>query len=525
VVTPGWVDIHPHYDGQATWDDTLAPSSWHGVTTIVMGNCGVGFAPAAPDRREWLIALMEGVEDIPGTALSEGIDWQWESFPEFLDALEARHWTMDVGTQVAHGPVRAYVMGERGARNEPATPDDVEAMKELVHDAVQAGALGFSTSRTIVHTAIDVLGGEPVPGTFAAEDELFGIGAALGELGTGAFELAPAGSAGEDIVGPAKEVDWMWRLSARIGRPVTFALLQVDAAPDLWRELMDESMRAIEEGADLWPQVAGRATGLLSGHATTYSLLDPIPAYQELKARVSGQELRSAMREPEVRQRILSWEPDEATAARLNAAYDRTFLLGDPPDYEPSEDRSLAGMAKASGRPPLEVAYDAMLANDGQGLLYVPILNYAEGSLEPIREMLLHPRAASGLADGGAHCGVICDASMPTFMLTHWTRDRHRGERLSLEWVVKKQAHDTARLYGLGDRGTIEPGMVADLNVIDYDRLQLCPPEVVTDLPAGGSRLVQRAVGYVATIKSGVTTFEDGVDTGARPGGLIRGAR
>ncbi len=431
LVTPGWVDIHTHYDGQATWDDVLAPTAWHGVTTLVMGNCGVGFAPVVPERRDWLIGLMEGVEDIPGTALAEGIEWDWETFPEYLDALEPRRWTMDVGTQVAHGAVRAYVMGERGARNEPATPEDIARMKEIVRDAVAAGALGFSTSRTIAHVAID---GEPVPGTFAAEDELFGIGSALGELGTGIFELAPQGAAGEDVVGPIQEVDWMRRLSAEIGRPVTFALIQVDAAPGLWKELMDASLAAADDGADIWPQVAGRATGLLSGHHTTYGLFDAFPAYQELKARgLSDEELVEELRRPEVRAAILGWEPDEVTAQSLAGAYERTFLLGDPPDYEPGPDRSLAGLAEANGTTPLEVAYDAMLADGGRGLLYVPILNYAEGSLDPVREMFLHPRAAAGLADGGAHCGVICDASMPTFMLTHWTRDRSRGETLPLE--------------------------------------------------------------------------------------------
>ena len=523
LVTPGWVDIHTHYDGQVTWDDLLAPTAWHGVTTLVMGNCGVGFAPVVPDRREWLIGLMEGVEDIPGTALSEGIDWDWETFPEYLDALEPRRWTMDVGTQIAHGAVRTYVMGDRGAKNEPATPEDIDQMRVIVRDALAAGALGFSTSRTIVHTAID---GEPVPGTFAAEDELFGIGSALKELGTGVFELAPAGVAGEDVLAPAKEVDWMARLSAEMGRPVTFAMIQVDSAPDLWRELMDSSLAATAEGADIWPQVAGRATGLLSGHHTTYSLFDAFPAYQELKAQnLTSEALYEELCDAQVRESILGWEPDENTATSLAGAFDRTFLLGDPPDYEPGADRSLTGIAQANDTTPLEVAYDAMLVDGGRGLLYVPILNYADGNLDPVREMFLHPRAASGLADGGAHCGVICDASMPTFMLTHWTRDRSRGDTLPLEMIVKKQTQDTARLYGLSDRGTLQTGMLGDVNIIDYENLQLESPYVTADLPAGGTRLVQGARGYVATIKSGEITFDDGQDTGARPGQLLRGAR
>jgi N-acyl-D-aspartate/D-glutamate deacylase len=523
LVTPGWVDIHTHYDGQATWDEVLAPSSSHGVTTVVTGNCGVGFAPARPDRHDWLIGLMEGVEDIPGSALAEGMHWEWETFPEYLDTLDRCKWTMDVGTQIAHGAVRAYVMGERGARNEVATPEDISSMKQVVKEAIAAGALGFSTSRTIAHLAID---GEPVPGTYAAEDELFGIGAALGELGTGIFELAPAGAAGEDIIAPKKEVDWMRRLSAAIHRPVTFAMVQVDDDPDLWRELMDESLRAVADGADLWPQVAGRGFGLLSGHFTTYSLFDQVPAYQELKARgLRPDELVAALRSPEIRRAIESWEPDEAARERMDNAFKNTYTLGSPPEYEPGPERSLAAIAASSGRSAYSVAYDAMLEEDGRGLLYVPILNYSDGNLEAARQMLQHPRSAAGLGDGGAHCGVICDASQPTFMITHWTRDRTRGDRLPLEWVVKKQTHDTARLYGLGDRGTVEVGAVADLNLIDYDNLQMGNPTVVNDLPAGGSRILQDAVGYVETIKSGVTTFADGKETGARPGTLLRGAR
>ena len=476
LVTPGWVDIHTHYDGQATWDDTIAPSSWHGVTSIVMGNCGVGFAPAMPDRHGWLIGLMEGVEDIPGTALAEGMTWGWESFPEYLDTLDDRRWTVDVGTQIAHGAVRAYVMGERGARNEPATAEDIESMKQLVKEAVAAGALGFSTSRTIAHRAID---GEPVPGTYAAEDELFGIGAALGELGAGVFELAPDGVAGEDFIAPHREVDWMRRLSSTIGRPVTFALLQVESAPDLWKELMDASLEAVDDGADLRPQVAGRATGLLSGHFTSYCLFDSIPAYRELKSRgLSQEELADALLDVAVRRSIEEWEPEGSDITKMKQAYESTYSLGVPPDYEPGPERSLAGMAAASGQTPISVAYDAMLQDRGHGLLYLPILNYASGDLEPARQMLLHPQAAAGLGDGGAHCGVICDASQPTFMLTHWVRDRTRGERLPLEWMVKKQTQDTAQLYGLGDRGTLEPGKLADINIIDFERLQLGNPRV-----------------------------------------------
>ncbi len=523
IVTPGFVDIHTHYDGQATWDEELAPSAWHGVTTVVVGNCGVGFAPAAPERRDWLIGLMEGVEDIPGTALSEGIQWEWETFPEYLNALARRRWPVDVGTQVPHGAVRAYVMGDRGARNEPATPADIAAMKAIVADALAAGALGFSTSRTVVHRAID---GEPVPGTFAAEDELFGIGSALSEAGTGIFELAPAGSANEDIVAPRREIDWMRRLSATINRPVSFALLQGDDAPELWRELMAASLDAVAEGARLWPQVAGRPTGLLSGHFTSYCLFDYIPAYQELKARqLTDDELVAILRQPDTRDSVVSWRPSDDLEAMMKQAYDRTFVLGLPPDYEPGPERSLTALAEASGRHPLEVAFDAMLEDQGRGLLYVPILNYAHGNLDAVRQMLLHPCAALGLADGGAHVGIICDASMPTFMLTHWTRDRVRGPRLGLEWVVKRQTHDTAHLYGLGDRGTITPGALGDLNVIDYEHLQLKNPQVVADLPAGGRRLLQRASGYVATIKSGVITYADGEHTGERPGRLLRGTR
>jgi len=524
LVTPGWVDVHTHYDGQVTWDSELAPSSWHGVTTLVMGNCGVGFAPARPDRHDWLIGLMEGVEDIPGTALAEGIEWEWESFPQYLDALEQRRWTVDVGTQVPHAAVRAYVMGERGARNEAATAEDIEAMRAIVLEAIRAGALGFSTSRTLGHRAID---GELVPGTFAAEDELFGIGSALGEAGAGVFELAPLGSAGEMLEDAWQEVDWMRRLSAAIDRPVSYVLLQADDDPELWRKQLAASLEACAEGARLFPQIAGRPTGILSGHHTTLCLFSEFPAYMELLARCgSTAELATALADPEVRRSIVSWTPSSPAQANAMAkAYERTFILGDPPDYEPGPERSLAGTAAASGRSPLEVAYDEMARGGGQGLLYIPILNYATGDLDHVREMMLHPQGLLGLADGGAHTGTICDASMPTFMLTHWTRDRSRGDLLPLEYVVQKQTRDTARLYGLADRGTVEPGALADFNLIDYDALTLGAPFVTNDLPAGGRRLLQKASGYVATIKAGTVTFEHGEPTGALPGRLVRGAR
>jgi N-acyl-D-amino-acid deacylase len=365
-----------------------------------------------------------------------------------------------------------------------------------------------------------------VPGTFAAEQELFGIGAALGELGTGVFELAPAGSAGEDVDDPKKEMDWMRRLSAHVGRPVTFAMLQVDPYPDLWADLLAESLAATAEGADVWPQVAGRPTGLLSGHQTSYSLLDQIPAYVELKARgLSPAALAQELGDPEVRRRVVTWQPpDEATAVAMEKAYHHTYLLGSPPDYEPDRERSLAAVAARTGQTPLEVAYDAMMEGEGSGHLYVPILNYSSGSLDPTRTMLLHPRAALGLGDGGAHVGIICDASTPTYMLTHWARDRSRGPGLPIELVVQKQTRETARLYGMTDRGTLEPGMLADCNLVDFERLQLGDPWVSADLPAGGTRLLQGAEGYVATIKRGVITFEEGRDTGARPGHLVRGA-
>ena len=530
LVTPGFVDIHTHYDGQVTWDATLEPSSGHGVTTVVMGNCGVGFAPVKPGKEEWLIQLMEGVEDIPGTALSEGMNWAWESFPEYLDALEERRTSIDFGAQIAHGPVRAYVMGERGARNEPATPEDIARMRALVREAIEAGALGVSTSRVLGHRAMD---GEPVPGTFAAEDELYGLGYALKDAGAGVFELAPAGADGQGLVDARKEVDWMRRLSAEIGRPMTFALLQNEAEPELWRELMSESMAAADEGARLYPQIAARPFGLMIGLQTHHAFAKR-PTFVALKERTGSlAALTAELRKPEVKAAILAEEdlpPDSSNifdgmTGVVRLMLDKLYVIGDPPDYEPTADQTVAAIAKARGADPLDTVYDLFIEDDGQAMMMLPLFNYHDGNHDVIREQLTHPFAVSGLSDGGAHCGMICDASIPTFMLTHWARDRKRGEKFDLEWIVKKQSKDTADLFGLGDRGTLEVGKKGDANVIDFENLALRSARMIHDLPAGGRRLLQEAEGYAYTIVSGEVTRENGKDTGARPGRLVRGTR
>jgi N-acyl-D-aspartate/D-glutamate deacylase len=517
AVTPGFVDIHTHYDGQATWDAQLAPSCWHGVTSLVMGNCGVGFAPVRPGQHDFLIQLMEGVEDIPGTALHEGIAWEWETFPQYLDALARRRFALDVATQVPHGAVRAYVMGERGAKNEPATPEDIAAMAAIVKEGIAAGAFGFSTSRTIAHRAIT---GEPVPGTFAAEDELFGIGRAMGSLGRGIFEVAGAGAAGEDVAAPKAELDWMRRLSKEIRRPVTFALLQVDAAPELWRELLALSEAAAQEGAQVYPQVAGRPFGMLIGHQTKIHPFALRPTFEALRALPFAERMRR-LADPAVKRAILA-EGKTAPRSMLLDRLDKFFPIGDPPRYEPTREESVAGIAEREGREPEEVLYDRMLARDGKELFLVPVLNYSQGSCEPIREMMLHPFAALGLGDGGAHCGIICDASIQTFVLTHWVRDRTRGPKLPVELAVRRMTRDTAALYGFADRGTLAPGQRADLNVIDLAGLRLEAPAMVQDLPAGGQRFMQRARGYRATFVAGEQTIEHDEPTGALPGRLVR---
>lgn len=515
LVAPGWVDIHTHYDGQVTWDPYLTPSCWHGVTTVVMGNCGVGFAPATPDRHDWLIGLMEGVEDIPGTALAEGIRWEWESFPEYLDALARMPRALDVGAQVPHGAVRAYVMGERGAKNAVPTPEDIARMAAIVREGVAAGALGFSTSRTMLHRAID---GEPVPGTFAPEDELFGVGRPLGELGQGVFEMA------SDLMPEEQELGWMERLSRETGRPVAFALLQNDLDPTQWRRLLAATERANANGARLVGQISVRPTGLLLCFEGTAHPFKWHPTYRAIAHLPLAERVRR-LRDPAVRRRLLAETPtfDEPLGAFIATAFAKMFPLGDPPNYEPARDESLQAVSERTGTAPLELALDHLLERDGRGMLYFPVLNYADFDFAPLLEMLRHPHTVVSLSDGGAHCGVICDASAPTMLLTHWVRDRTRGPRLELEYAIKRQTSETAALYGLADRGVLAPGKRADVNVIDLDRLALGVPEIVFDLPAGGRRLIQKATGYCLTVKNGQVTFEHGEPTGALPGALLRG--
>ncbi len=517
LVTPGFVDIHTHYDGQVTWDEYLSPSCWHGVTTVVMGNCGVGFAPARPDRHDWLITLMEGVEDIPGSALAEGIKWNWETFPEYLDSLERQSRVLDVATQVPHGSVRAYVMGERGARNEPATREDIEEMARIVREGIEAGALGFSTSRTMLHLSKD---GEPVPGTFANEAELIGIGRALGDAGHGVFEIA------SDMTPAEEEFHWMKALSAETGLPVTYALLQSPVDADKWRSMLHLTEEARRQGANITAQIACRPTGMVLGWQSTIHPFVGRATYDEI-ARLPFAERLAKLRDPEVRARILADKPKPmgTLGMIMTQGFDRMFRLENDGklDYEPAADASVAALAARTGRDPAEIVYDMLMEKDGRGYIYLPLLNYARFNFDHIHEMLQHPATVLSLSDGGAHCGVICDASFPTYMLTHWVRDRDRGPRLPLEQVVRMQTHDTARLYGLNDRGVIAPGMKADVNVIDFERLRILAPEMVFDLPAEGRRMIQRSEGYRATIVSGTVTFENGVATGALPGKLVRG--
>ncbi|MBV9664656.1 MAG: amidohydrolase family protein [Actinobacteria bacterium] len=511
LVAPGWVDVHTHYDGQVTWDPEVTPSSWHGATTVVMGNCGVGFAPVRPDGHDFLIELMEGVEDIPGTALHEGIDWKWESFPEYLDALDTQARAIDIAAQVPHAALRAYVMGERA--HDDATPDDVVEMSRLTEEALAAGAVGFTTSRTILHSSKHGL----VPGTYAPHEELLAIGDALGRAGHGVFQVV------SDHQGGEPDRVWMAELAKRTGATVTYALAQAPYAPDAWRESLTEAERMNAEGMHIVPQVSCRPTGMLFGLQSSLHPFITHPTYRAL-ADLSLAERVAKLRDPEVRTRLLAEEPSTSNpiARGLMQRWGQIFPLGDPPDYEPPASASVEGAAAREGRTPQEVVLDWLLERDGRALLFAPLASYVEFDHNVLREMMTNPGTVLGLSDGGAHCGLICDASMPTFLLTHWVRDRSRGERLALEQAVHLQTGRTARVYGFTDRGVLEPGKRADINVIDLDGLRLYEPEMVHDLPAGGRRLVQRVDGYKHTLLAGQVTFEDSQPTGARPGRLVR---
>ncbi|HEY1797428.1 MAG TPA: amidohydrolase family protein [Stellaceae bacterium] len=521
LVTPGWVDVHTHYDGQATWDPILAPSSWHGVTTILFGNCGVGFAPVRKEHRGGLIDLMEAVEDIPGTALAEGLKWEWESFPEYLDALDRLPRAIDVGAQIPHHPLRVYVMGERGINREAANQGDIARMAELAEESIRAGAFGFTTSRTYSHKTTT---GELVPGHKAEEAELLGIGRALGRVGRGAFGM------NSDFEREDEEFAWITRLSKETGRPVWFLLTDRPTDPARWRRLMAGVHKARGAGANVTAQVAGRPVGVILGHATSMNPFTFRPAYRALD-KLPAAERWARLRDPEVRARILAEPPSEAELARqgqfirfVATRWDRMFVMGMPLDYEPTPEKSVAAIAERSGKTPDEVAYD-YLTERADNFLFFPVVGYVHGDHEQIRELLLDPGTLLGLGDGGAHCGQIIDASLPSYMLTHWGRDRARGAGLPLAQIVKMQTSETADFFGFHDRGRIAPGKRADLNLIDFAALRLHQPEIVHDLPAGGRRLVQRADGYRATLCAGVPTFENGEHTGALPGRLVRAGR
>jgi len=526
LAAPGFVDIHSHYDGQVSWDTQLAPSFWHGVTTTIMGNCGVGFAPVRVDRREWLIGLMEGVEDIPGSALADGIKWEWESFPEFLDAVGRRQYSMDVGAQIAHGALRAYVMGDRGARNEAASEADIAAMGALVREAQNAGAFGCSTSRTIVHRAVD---GVPVPGTFAAHEELLALARAVGESGHGILEVAPAGILGEDLLAPEAELAWMIDISAKTGCPITFLCGQNHRAPETWRMQLAECEKARGMGARVTPQVFARALGTMSSlmskqhpfmHTAIWAELAGLSHEERIGRLLGDADLRAAMAAQGC-QNIFGYD-----VAFLNRpeTWESTFEVSDPPDYEPPPSASVFAIAQRQGRDPRAVALDIMLGDHGRRFVMHHGMGYAHGDLEAQREMMASSGTVIGGADGGAHVAIICDASMPSFLLTHWARDRTRGAKLPLEFVIKKQTQDTARLFGMRDRGVLAPGMRADINLIDHERLQLSKPYLVNDLPSGAPRLMQIADGILATFVAGEKVRVGNEDTGARPGRLVRSA-
>jgi N-acyl-D-amino-acid deacylase len=527
LLTPGFVDIHTHYDGQATWDGHLTPSCWHGVTTAILGNCGVGFAPVRPEGRAELIELMEGVEDIPGTALSEGIDWQWEGFGEYLDALDRMPRALDIGTHVPHAAVRCYVMGARALQD--ATDEDLQQMQAILAEGLQAGALGFSTGRTAGHRD---LRGRLVPGTLAPETELSALLSTMSSLEKGVLQVVPAGVGGA-ITGDAEdameaELAWIVRCGVRSRRPLTFLAMQRSGEPEHWRPWFAAVADANARGAVIRPQVANRCFGVLMGHSSRLNPFRTRATYAALAALPLAERL-AALSTAGVREQILAEEPDRSGPPALDVlgrrSFENLFPLGDRLDYEPTPERSVAAIARQAGRDVWEVAYDLLLEHDGRELFLLPLLNYGGGSYDGLHAMMSDPNTVQGLGDGGAHVGLVCDASMTTYMLTHWARDRTRGPQLDLPTAVRRLTHDPARLYGLGDRGVIRPGLRADLNLIDHAALRLLHPEQVNDLPGGAGRLVQRSEGYLATIVAGQEVVRNGELTDARPGRVVRGAR
>ncbi len=518
LVTPGFVDIHTHYDGQATWDSRLHPSSWHGVTTAVMGNCGVGFAPVRPQHRNRLIELMEGVEDIPGAALHEGLSWQWESFGDYLDTLDQRPHDIDIAAQLPHGALRVYVMGERGARLEAATPDDLRQMRQLSAEAVRAGAIGFSSSRSVNHRSIK---GEPTPSLRASEDELMAIALGLQDAGRGVLQFI------SDFNRPSldEEFAMLTRLVAASGRPLSFSLAQRHSAPEHWRRLLALTEAANARGLPIVAQVAPRPIGVLLGLQGSRNPFSGCPGYQAI-ADLPLDERVALLRQPGLRAQLLQElqhlpSHRDPLVPRLTA-FDRIYSFGDPPNYEPPADQAVTAIAQRLGLSPAEAAFDLMLADEGRAFLFAPFANYADGHLDACHDMLAHPNTVPGLGDGGAHVSIISDGSFPTYLLAHWGRDRAHG-RFDIGWLVKRQTADTARAVGLLDRGRVAPGYKADLNVIDLAALQCAAPVMASDLPAGGRRLLQRATGFDATIVAGVPVYRQGEATGALPGRLVRG--
>ena len=513
LVTPGFVDIHTHYDGQATWSNRMAPSSHHGVTTVVMGNCGVGFAPVRPTDHELLVELMEGVEDIPGVVLKEGVPWAWESFPEYMDYLAERQFDMDIGAQLPHAALRVYVMGQRGADREPATADDIAEMRRLTAEAIQAGAMGFSSSRTLNHRSSK---GAPTPSLTAEIDEMVGIANGLKDAGGGVMEMI------SDFGDLAGEFNLLEDMVSASGRPMTISLAQ-GLSPNGWRKILDRIDQASARGHEMRGQVAPRPIGIMFGLTASLTPFTGRPTFMAL-AGLPLEEKLARLRDPEVRTKILT-EPVSPGFEGLFKRMDegrKLWELGDPPDYEPAPEMSMAARAERAGTDAFSLAYDLLLENEGRTMLYSPFANYADGNLDCCREMLLSENTVPGLGDGGAHVGIISDASFVTTLLAHWGRDRTRGERIPLEVLVKRQSQDTARTVGLTDRGLLAPGMKADINLIDFDNLRVRVPEMVQDLPSGGTRLEQKADGYLATVVSGQVTYRNGEATDALPGRLIR---